>query len=170
MLLRNPKNTIKRYLNIFSAHFSLFRSVTYTVRQYHVTDYRVDFSNFVLCYSKRVENSTTRATMCSPVLHVRIRVGLLREETSALDSDCRKCIQSRALVPFRVSAHSRETERHKRRFGSRGDAAHRGLLAAAGPQEVRQGHPRGATPGKQGEGASGKKQVLATKSGTATSW
>ena len=94
---------------------------------------------------------------------VRIRVGLLREETSALDCDCRKCIQSRALVPFRVSAHSRETERHKRRFGSRGDAAHRGLLAAAGPQEVRQGHPRGATPGKQGEGASGKKQVLATR-------
>ena len=62
-----------------------------------------------------------------------------------------------------MSAHSRETERHKLRFGSRGDAAHRGLLAAAGPQEVRQGHPRGATPGQQGEGASGKKQVLATR-------
>ena len=59
--------------------------------------------------------------------------------------------------------HTRETERHKRCFGSRGDAAHRGLLAAAGPQEVRQGHPRGATPGQQGEGASGKKQVLATR-------
>ena len=117
LFLRNPKRLIKIYLNIFSAHFSLFRNVIYTVRQYHVTDYRVDFSNFVLCHSKRVENSTTRATMCSPVLHVRIRVGLLREETSALDSDCRKCIQSRALVPFRVSAHSRETERHKRCFG-----------------------------------------------------
>ena len=59
--------------------------------------------------------------------------------------------------------HAQETARHKRCFGSRGDAAHRGLLAAAGPQEVRQGHPRGATPGQQGEGASGKKQVLATR-------
>ena len=108
MLLRNPKNNIKSYLNIFSAHFSLFRNVVYTVRQYHVTDYRVDFSNLSYSVIVSVLRTVRHGRQCvRPCYMVRIRVGLLREETSALDCDCRKCIQSRALVPFRVCAHPR---------------------------------------------------------------
>ena len=65
--------------------------------------------------------------------------------------------------------HAQETARHKRCFGSRGDAAHRGLLAAAGPWASRASprrHPRAAGGGS----ASGEKAGTRYTSKTATSW
>ena len=113
MLLRNPKNTIKRYLNIFSAHFSLFRNVIYTVRQAHVTNYGVDFSN--LSYSVIVsvfrtwydtgDNVFARATWYASGL------GFFAKRPPPWIAIVVKCSHARThrnvQFLFRVSAHPR---------------------------------------------------------------
>ena len=186
LFLRNPKNTIKRYLNIFSAHFSLFRNVIYTVRQAHVTNYGVDFSNlsysvivsvFRTCYDTG-DNVFARATWYAsglgffakrppPWIAIVVKCSRLRtQETHKFGVPQIGDTQIRGFCSERL--HAQETARHKRCFGSRGDAAHRGLLAAAGPWASRASprrHPRAA-----GGGSLWQETGTCHTRRTATSW